>query len=153
MRKGLAAAGVVALISAGSAACGADSSTSPQGKVSNAFQKLGKQNTVTVDLGFAGTAAQIYTSMKNEDGFTQDDANLLASLHVTLGGSSQKSFSLLGKDLGKGDDATKGSSVGFLLSTDGASGKKLIEVRAVGQKVYLRADGTPASVAQAEGLT
>lgn len=139
MRKGLAAAGVVALISAGSAACGADSPASPQGKVSNAFQKLGKQNTVTVDLGFSGTSAQIYSAMKNEDGFTQADADLLASLHVTIGGSSDKSLNLLGKSFGK-SDATKGSSAGFLLSTDGPSGGKLIEVRAVGQKVYLRAD-------------
>ncbi|MEW1859478.1 hypothetical protein OG896_15800 [Streptomyces sp. NBC_00669] len=140
MRKGLAAAGVVALISAGSAACGADSPASPQGKVSDAFQKLGKQNTVSVDLGFSGTSAQIYSAMKNEDGFTQADADLLASLHVTIGGSSQQSLNLLGKSFGKGADATKGSSAGFLLSTDGPSGKKLIEVRMVDQKVYLRAD-------------
>ncbi|BBA99398.1 hypothetical protein RVR_6000 [Actinacidiphila reveromycinica] len=140
MRKGLAAAGVVALISAGSAACGADDPASPQGKVDNAFQKLGKQNTITVDLGFSGTSASIYSAMKGEDGFTQADADLLASLHVTIGGSSQKSLSLLGKSLGKDAGATKDSSAGFLLSTDGPSGKKLIEVRAVGQKVYLRAD-------------
>ncbi|WP_335978446.1 hypothetical protein [Streptomyces sp. CA2R106] len=140
MRKGLAAAGVVALITAGAAACGADDPASPQGKVDNAFQKLGKQNTVTVDLGFSGTSAQIYSAMKDEDGFTQADADLLSSLHVTVGGSSQKSLSLLGRSLGKGADATKGSSAAFLLSTDGPSGAKLIEVRAVGQKIYLRAD-------------
>jgi hypothetical protein len=140
MRKGLAAAGVVALITAGSAACGADNPGSPQGKVSGAFQKLGKQNTVTVDLGFAGTSAQIFSALKDSDGFTQADADEMAALHVTFGGSSQKSLSLLGKSLSKGQDATKGASAGFLLSTDGPGGKQLIEVRAVGQKVYLRAD-------------
>lgn len=140
MRKGLSAAAVVALISAGAAACGGDDPASPQGKVSDAFQKLGKQNTISVDLGFSGTSAQIYSAMKDEDGFTQADADLLASLHLTVGGSSQKSLDLLGKSFGKDKDATKDSSAGFVLSTDGAGGKKLIEVRAVGQKVYLRAD-------------
>src|SRR4051812_33524840 len=96
MRKGLAAAGVVALITAGSAACGADKTT-PQGKVSNAFEKLGSEKTVTLGLGFDGSVDQIYAAMKGEDDFTRDDAKLLASLHLTLTGSSQKSFSVLGK--------------------------------------------------------
>jgi hypothetical protein len=134
MRKGLAAAGVVALITAGSAACGADKTT-PQGKVGDAFQKLGGQNTVTLGLGFSGSADQIYASMKNEDDFTRDDAKLLSSLHLTLAASSQKSFSVLGKS-----KSAKGGAASFALSTDDSGGKPLAEVRAVGQKAYLRID-------------
>lgn len=135
MRKGLAAAGVVALITVGSAACGTDDPATPQGKVGNAFVKLGKQNTVTLDLAFGGSADEIYAAMKDEDDFTQADAKMLASLHLNLGVSSQKSLGLLGKT----QDA-KGGAVSFALATDASGGKGLIEFRVVDQKLYLRAD-------------
>jgi hypothetical protein len=134
MRKGLAAAGVVALITAGSAACGADKTT-PQGKVSNAFEKLGKQNTVTLGLGFDGTTNQIYSSMKGEDGFTQADAKLLSSLHISVSASSQKSFTLFAKSKNG-----KGGAVDFTLFSDDAGSSPLAEIRAVDQKAYLRFD-------------
>jgi hypothetical protein len=134
MRKGLAAAGVVALITAGSAACGADNAT-PQGKVGDAFENLGKKNTVTLGLAFDGSAADIYASMKGEDDFTLDDAKLLSSLHLSLAVTTKTSFKLLGKQEG-----TKGSSVALSLSTDASGDKPLAEVRVVDQKLYLRAD-------------
>ena len=134
MRKGLAAAGVVALITAGSAACGADKTT-PQGRVGDAFQKLGHQNTLTVGLGFDGSADQVYSAMSAEDGFTRADAKLLSSLHISLAVSSQKSFSVLGKD-----PSGKGGAMSFSLTSDDAGGGALAEVRAVDQKVYLRFD-------------
>lgn len=134
MRKGLAAAGVVALISAGSAACGADKTT-PQGRVGDAFQKLGHQNTLTVGLGFDGSADQIYSAMSSEDGFTRSDAKLLSSLHVSLAVSSQKSFSVLGKS-----PSDKGGAMAFSLSSDDSGANGLAEVRVVDQKVYLRVD-------------
>jgi hypothetical protein len=134
MRKTLAAAGVVALITAGSAACGTDKTT-PQGKVSNAFENFGKQNTVTVGLGFDGSADQIYAALKGEDDFTQADAKLLASLNLSLGVTSKKSFSLLGKT-----QSTQGGAVSFALTSEESGGKSLAEIRVVDQKLYLRAD-------------
>lgn len=134
MRKALAAAGVVALITAGSAACGTDKTT-PQGKVSNAFEKFGKQNTVTVGLGFDGSADQIYAALKGEDDFTQADAKMLASLNLSLGVTSKKSFSLLGKN-----QSTQGGAVSFALTSEESGGKSLAEIRVVDQKLYLRAD-------------
>ena len=133
MRKGLAAAGVVALITAGSAACGADKTT-PQGKVSNAFEKLGNEKTVTLGLGFDGSVDQIYAAMKGEDDFTRDDAKLLASLHLSVTGSSQKSFSLLSKSAD-----SKDGSFAFALSSEEQSGN-LAEIRYVNQKAYLKFD-------------
>jgi len=133
MRKGLAAAGVVALITAGSAACGADKTT-PQGKVSNAFEKLGQQKTVTLGLGFDGSADQIYAAMKDENDFTRDDAKMLSSLHMSLAVSSQKSFSLLGKSA-----ADKEGSFALALSDEGTSAP-LTEIRYVDKKAYLRVD-------------
>jgi hypothetical protein len=134
MRKTLAAAGVVALITAGSAACGTDKTT-PQGKVSNAFENFGKQNTVTVGLGFDGSADQIYAALKGEDDFTQADAKLLASLNLSLGVTSKKSFSLLGKT-----QSTQGGAISFALTSEESGGKSLAEIRVVDQKLYLRAD-------------
>ncbi|SDO32894.1 hypothetical protein SAMN05216259_10948 [Actinacidiphila guanduensis] len=134
MRKGLAAAGVVALISAGSAACGADKTT-PQGRVGDAFDKLGKQTTVSLDLGFGGTSDQIYTALKDEDGFTQADAKLLASLHLTLAASSTKSFSALGKD-----QSAAAKDGAFDIGLTSEDGGQLAEIRAVDQKAYIKFD-------------
>ncbi|SEO14693.1 hypothetical protein [Actinacidiphila rubida] len=136
MRKGLAAAGVVALISVATAACGSDTTT-PQGKVDNAFEKLGQQNTLTLGLGFDGSTDEIYNALKGEDDFTRDNAKLLSSLRLSLSVSSQKSLSLLSKD--KQQDGKDGA-VAFSLSTDGSADNGLVEVRYVDQKAYLRAD-------------
>ncbi|MFI1096273.1 hypothetical protein [Streptomyces sp. NPDC020917] len=135
MRKGLAAAGVVALISVGASACGSDTTT-PQGKVKNAFEKLGNQNTLTLSLGFDGSADDIYNALKGEDDFTRDNAKLLSSLHLSLSVSSQKSVGLLGKADGK---SGKDSAVAFSLSSDDSK-DGLAEIRYVGQKAYLRVD-------------
>lgn len=130
-RKGLAAAGVVALIAAGSAACGTAQAT-PQGKVQNAFTKLSDQKSVTLGLSFDATADQIYAVMKGDD-FTRDDAAVLASLHASLSVSSSKQFSLVRS----GD---KGGAFDFALSGDKSGKQNLAEVRVVDQKFYLRAD-------------
>ncbi|MEC3996279.1 hypothetical protein VSR01_23285 [Actinacidiphila sp. DG2A-62] len=134
MRKGLAAAGVVALITAGSAACGTDHTT-PQGKVDKAFSSFGGQNTVTLGLAFDGSADQIYASMKDEDDFTRDDAKLLASLHLSLGVTTPKSFKLLGKA-----HTAQGGAFTLALSTDESGDTSLAEIRVVDQKLFLHAD-------------
>lgn len=139
-RKGLAAAGVVALIAAGSAACGTAQAT-PQGKVNNAVTKLGEQKSVTLGLSFDATPDQIYASFSDSgsgsgsSGFTRADAQMLASLHVTVSASTQKQLNLFAK----GSD-TSGGRFAFALS-DGSKGESnLFDVRALDGKVYLRAD-------------
>jgi hypothetical protein len=136
-RKGLAAAGVVALIAAGSAACGTAHAT-PQTKVENAFTKLSNQKSLTMGLSFDATSDQIYAALKDEDDFTASDAKMLASLHMKLAVASGKKFSLL-------DSASKAvnddsSAVDFQLSNDPEGKKSLIEVVSVDKKLYLRAD-------------
>jgi hypothetical protein len=122
----------VALIAAGSAACGTAEAT-PQGKVQNAFSKLSDDRTLTLGLSFDATADQIYTAMKDNGDFTRDDAKMLAALRAQLSVSTQKEFGLL-----KTND--KNGSFGFRLSNGDAGGTSLIEIRSVDQKLYLRAD-------------
>jgi hypothetical protein len=122
---------VVALIAAGSAACGTAQAT-PQGKVQNAFTKLGEQKSVTLGLSFAATPEQIYAVMKAKD-FGIDDARVLASLHATVSVSSDKPLAQL-------DGNDKNSSSGVSLSSDRTGPSSLAEIRVVHQKVYLRAD-------------
>lgn len=123
----------MALIAAGSAACGTAQAT-PQGKVQNAFTKLGGQKSVTLGLSFDATPDQIYAVFKGDD-FTAADAKMLASLHLKLAVSSDKQFSAI-----KSVSTDKGSSVGLELSNGTNGDSSLIEIRSVGQKLYLRAD-------------
>jgi hypothetical protein len=140
IRRGIAAAGVVALITAGAAACGGDDEPStPRGKVTNAFTKLGEQKAVTFGLSFDATGQQIYDAVKgtedNED-FTLDEAKLLAGLHIKAGFSSDTPLGQLAAD-------SKDKSNSVLLevtSGDGSGAKHLIGVRSVNGKVYLQAD-------------
>lgn len=136
-RKGLAAAGVVALIAAGSAACGTAQAT-PQAKVRNAVTSLGEQKSATLGLSFDATPDQIYaafTSGDSSSGFTRDDAKMVASLHLTVSASTQKRFSLL-----KSRSSASGGRFSFALS-NGSDGKSnLIEMRGLDNKLYLRAD-------------
>ncbi|MBM9504897.1 hypothetical protein [Actinacidiphila acididurans] len=136
-RTGLAAAGVVALIAAGSAACGTAQAT-PQAKVQSAFTKLGDQKAVTLGLSFDATADQIYAVMQGDD-FTRQDAELLSKLRATLSVSTQKQIGLLTSG-SNATDATKDGAAGFTLSADKSGNSNLIDLRAVNQKLYLRAD-------------
>ncbi|CAG6398621.1 conserved hypothetical protein [Actinacidiphila cocklensis] len=136
MRKGLAAAGVVALITAGAAACGNEEPSTPQGKVSNAFIQLGEQKSVTLGLSFDGTPDQIYAALKDQDDFKRADADLIAGLRVSTSFSADKALAEL-----SGDD--KGISFGVEVA-GGASGKSegktLIGLRSVDQKAYVQVD-------------
>lgn len=134
MRKGLATAGVVALITTGAAGCGSEEPGTPQGKVDNAFTKLGEQKAVTLGLSFDGTADQIYAAMKDEDDFKRADADMLAGLRLSASLSSDKPLAEL-----KGDD--KGTSAAFELTggaTGKSEGKQLVGLRSVDQKLYVQ---------------
>lgn len=136
MRKGLVAAGVVALITSGAAACGTDEPSTPQGKVTNAFTKLGEQKSVTLGLSFDGTPDQIFAALKDQDDFKRADADMLAGLHVTTSLSADKALAEV-----KGDD--KGSAFGLEVAgggTGGKAGKTLVGLRSVDQKLYVRVD-------------
>ncbi|SHN21647.1 hypothetical protein [Actinacidiphila paucisporea] len=136
MRKGLAAAGVVALITAGAAACGTGEPSTPQGKVNNAFTKLGEQKSVTIGLSFDGTPDQIFAALKDQDDFKRADADMLAGLRVRTSFSSGKPLAEL-----TGNDKT--TSFGLEVA-GGASaksdGKTLVGLRSVDQKAYVRVD-------------
>jgi hypothetical protein len=132
MRKGLAAAGVVALIAAGSAACGTAAASTPDAKVKNAFDKLSDQKSLSFGLHFGASADQIWSALQGEDDFTKDDAALLAKLRADISLSSAKAL----KDVKQGDK----SSGAFRVSADGTGKKSLAEVRSVNGKVYLRLD-------------
>lgn len=138
--KGLAAIGCVALIASASAACGTVQQAGAAAKVQNAVDKLGEQRAVTAAVSFDATADQIWTAMKGSDGFTKDNAKMLAGLHARLGLSSDKPLkdAVATKDAKDAPSAT--SSFAFQLSSDADGKQNLIEVRSVGKKFYVRAD-------------
>lgn len=128
---------MVALIAAGTAACGtvvqANPQANPRGAVQNAFTKLADQKSLTVDASFNASADQVYAAMKGENGFTKADAQLLADLRATYAVSSDK-------PLGQVKPGDKNGTFGFLLSDAASAGKNLIDVRSIGGKLYVRAD-------------
>jgi len=123
---------VVALVAAGSAACGtAQAGTTPQDKVGNAFTKLGDQKSLTLGASLDATADQIYAVLKGDD-FTHDTASALAALHATFSVAADKPLSQATDD--------DSGSYGFQLSSDAAGKQNLAEVRSVDQQLYLRFD-------------
>ncbi|MFD0383097.1 hypothetical protein ACFQ2B_14070 [Streptomyces stramineus] len=130
-RKALAALGCVALIGSASVACDSDDNTSPDAKVKGAFERLGKQKSLSAEVGFDASADKIFTAMKDQDDFDRGDADLLASLRLSYGVSYGKPL----KDVGKDDEGGQGS---FKLTKKGAP---LVEVRTLGaRKLYARGD-------------
>ncbi|HEY5837133.1 hypothetical protein [Streptomyces sp.] len=131
-RKNLAAVGVVALIAAGSTACGTAQAT-PQATVENALTKLSDQKSLTMGLSFDATADQIYSALQDQDDFTKADATMLASLRAQLAVSSEKKFGLV-------KSADQAGAFAFRFSDDKSGEKNLVEVVSVDKKLYLRAD-------------
>ena len=127
---------MVALITTGAAACGDDEPGTPQGKVDNAFTKLGQQKALTVGLSFDATDQQIFDAFKGGDDFTMDDAKILGGLHIKAGYSSDKTLDQLTVG-GKAD----GSSVALeVTSGDGSGAKHLIGLRSVDKTLYVQVD-------------
>jgi hypothetical protein len=127
-RRGTAAVGCVAFIASAAVACGTATNLSAGGKVGQAFEKLGEQKALTMSVGFDGTQAQIWSAMKGEDDFTQDNAKMLADLDVDLSMSA--------------DQALKQAKTGSVAVTVSAGGdSSLLEVRSLdGKKLYVKAD-------------
>ncbi|MEU3352776.1 hypothetical protein [Streptomyces sp. NPDC037389] len=131
-RKGLAAAGCVALVAAASVACDPTEKLSPEAKVERAFDKLSGQKAVSADFGFDAGADKLYEALKGEDDFQRSDAETLASLKLSFAISNDKPL----KDVKKGD---KNGAVTFKLAKKDGD-KPLVEFRGVSQKLYLRGD-------------
>ncbi|WP_329118866.1 hypothetical protein [Streptomyces sp. NBC_01465] len=96
-------------------------------KVQNAFDKLSEQKSFSAELGFDGSADDIYAAMKNEDDFKRSDAEMLAGLTVKVGAASDKPLK----------DTKDGGSMSLALSNGKAD---LFELRSVDKKLYIRAD-------------
>ncbi|MFI1969381.1 hypothetical protein BLA24_14140 [Streptomyces cinnamoneus] len=130
-RKALAAAGVVAVIAAGTTACDPSDSLSPAAKVKQAFDKLGKQKSLSTEIGFNASADQIFKAMKDEKGFTREDADMLAGMRLAYSFGSDKAL----KDA-ESDDKSFKYGVALTLTGD----KPMFEARQVDEKAYLRLD-------------
>ncbi|MFF3564420.1 hypothetical protein ACFYXS_30685 [Streptomyces sp. NPDC002574] len=133
MRKGIAAAGCAAFIATTATACGTAGNLSAGAKVQQALDRLGEQKAVTLSVGFGGSEQQIWSALKGSDGFTQDNAKMLAGLDVSLSMSAAKPL----KDV-KGDE---GDETSVALQVSLGRGKDLLEIRSLaGKQAYLRAD-------------
>ncbi|WNI17163.1 hypothetical protein [Actinacidiphila sp. ITFR-21] len=123
---------MVALIAAGSAACGT-AQANHQGTVRDAFTALGEQKSLTLDVSFDAPADRIYAVLRGEDGFTRDDARSLADLRARYAVSADR-------PLGRLQAGDKDVSVAVAVSDDAAGRKNLVEVRRIAGTLYVRAD-------------
>ncbi len=130
-RKALVAAGVVALVAAGSTACDPSNKLSTAAKVKQAFDKLGEQKSLTTEIGFDGGAEKIFAAMKDADDFTRQDADMLAAMRLTYAFGADKPL----KDA-KADD--KAFTYDVRLARKDT--KPVFEARQVDGKSYIRLD-------------
>ncbi|MDX3098649.1 hypothetical protein PV703_18785 [Streptomyces sp. ME01-24h] len=130
MRKGIAAAGCAAFIATAATACGTAENVSAGTKVQQALDRLGQQKAVTVSVGFDGSEQQIWSALKGSDGFSRENAEMLADFDVSLSASAAEPLK----------DAKEGSS-SLALRISLGKDKDLLEVRGLaGGKIYLRFD-------------
>jgi hypothetical protein len=125
---------VVALITTGMAGCQLEQQVRAGTKVQHAFSKLGDQKSVSVGVSFDASAAQLYTALRSEDGFTRADARTLAELRASLSVSGDKP---IGDSYDAKKDTDPDASFAMGLSAGSAS---VIEVRSVNQRAYVRID-------------
>jgi hypothetical protein len=123
----VASAGCIAFIATAATACGTTAQLSAAAKVQQAAEKLGDQKALTMTFGIDASRQQIWTALKDEKDFSQDDAKILADLGVSIAVSSKQPL----KD-------SKRQSLALQLSL-GAE-KNPLELRVVDEKFYLRAD-------------
>jgi hypothetical protein len=123
----VASAGCIAFIATAATACGTAEQMSAGAKVQSAVNKLGEQKAITMSLGLDATQQQIWTALKGEKDFTQDDAKALAGFDVSLAVSSATPLK-----------NSKKSSVALQLSL--ADAKDVLELRVINDQFYVRAD-------------
>ncbi|KNB53324.1 hypothetical protein [Streptomyces caatingaensis] len=134
----MAAACCAVLLTTGAVACGPGEKSAAE-KLDKAFDRLGEEKSVALDIAPDASADTIYTALKDsgkkgkkDDDFGRDDAEILAGLKLSYGISS--TVPLKTKDKKKGDVAL---SVKVAKKDDGAA---LFELRSVDKKTFLRAD-------------
>ncbi|MEU9917770.1 hypothetical protein [Streptomyces sp. NPDC051001] len=134
IRKTLTATAVVGAVLAGSAACGTVEQLSAGRKLEQAFEKLGKKNTLSFEIDLNTDAASLRAldaASDPEPGEEIPDevAELLSDAKITVTVQSRKPLDKSGeKDL-----------VGTAVKVGTADGD-LVEYRVIGDYTYLRAD-------------
>jgi hypothetical protein len=134
IRKTLTATAVVGAVLAGSAACGTVEQLSAGRKLEQAFEKLGKKNTLSFEIDLNTDAASLRAldaASDPEPGEEIPDevAELLSDAKITVTVQSRKALDKSGeKDL-----------VGTAVKVGTADGD-LVEYRVIGDYTYLRAD-------------
>ncbi|KOG91172.1 hypothetical protein [Streptomyces varsoviensis] len=126
----MTAVGCVAALTAGAVACGTEQELSPGKQLSNAFDAMGKQRSLSVEMGFDASPDQLVALTKGGDEpMPPAMAKALSKLKVTFSAESKKALA----------DSEQGDVTGSLMKVSGAEGD-LVEGRFVGDNVYYRVD-------------
>ncbi|MBH1938441.1 hypothetical protein I5Q34_29995 [Streptomyces sp. AV19] len=149
-RASLSVACCAVVLATGAVACGTEEKIGAEGKVQKAFDRLGEEKGLAVDISLDASADDIHAALKDgKDGIDRDEAGTLAGLKLTYAFSSDKPL----KD-NKKDDAAPNFSMSFGRKDGGTLG----EIRSLDKKVYLRGDikaiaalSTPTNAEEREG--
>lgn len=115
----------------GAVACGPGEKSAAD-KLDKAFDRLGEDKAVALDIALDASPDQIYTALKDDkDDFDRESAEILAGLKLSYGISSGKPLKTKDK---KDDDVSLSVKVA---KKDGGA---LLEFRSLDKKAYLRAD-------------
>ncbi|MEV0279522.1 hypothetical protein AB0I22_24455 [Streptomyces sp. NPDC050610] len=130
IRKTVSAIGCVAALTAGAVACGTEQNLSPEKQLSNAFDSLGKQHSLSVEMGLDAAPDQLVAMSKGSDEpIPPAMAKAMSKLKVTFSAESKKAL----------EDTEEGDVTGSLMKISGAEGD-LVEGRFIGDTVYYRVD-------------
>lgn len=132
IRKTLTATAVATMVLAGTAACGTVENLSAGQKLDQAFEKLGKERSLSFELDLDTDAASLKaldSGAEPGEEMPEEVAELLSSARISLSVQSKKPFDESGE---KDFDA-------MALKFSGPDGG-LLEYRMVGDYTYLRAD-------------
>lgn len=133
MRKTLTAAAVVTAVLAGSAACGTVENLSAGQKLDQAFEKLGKERSLSFELDLDTDAA----SLKALDADAEPGEEMPDEIAEWL---SEARFSFSVQSKKPLEDSGEKDFTGMAIKVSGADGAALFEYRLVGDDFYLRVD-------------
>ncbi|MFI6645854.1 hypothetical protein [Streptomyces sp. NPDC050504] len=135
MKKALAAAGTVALITAGTVGCNPTEKLTAGMKVQKAFDRLKDEKAVSAAVGFGAKPEDLLKLMRKDDkDATLAQAQLVTDLRISIAASADKPLSEVTSENLKDSKVSASFSIGKK-DSDG-----LLEVRSIGEKTYLRAD-------------
>ncbi|MFE7118333.1 hypothetical protein ACFU99_23255 [Streptomyces sp. NPDC057654] len=130
IRKTITAVGCVAALTAGAVACGTEQQLSPGKQLSNAFDAMGKQHSLSVEMGLDATPDQLIAMSKGSDEpMPPAMAKAMSKLKVTFSAQSKKALA----------DTEQGDVTGSSMKISGGEGD-LVEGRFIGDTVYYRVD-------------